>query len=272
MRHVAGTLILTLSALTLPTPALAYKICKVEGPAQKPESCLIHFDEGSVELSAAAVREIEICMEKLNWARELELVGHADACPMDTRTAVKVTGTKVLTSLDTGNSLLAGERVDRVSGIISQTRSAKGKTGGALLYTSNESDSHSTRHDSDDRSVEIRARQQGGGCQWHFVFDGSGSMEGSWSSIANVRYPVGACFHIVVGDGQYCPTSLSGYRPYGATYIYTAVSEQFVGNSTNQGSIVVLSDFDQKDARSQDIQKVNDAVKRGAIKVWMPPR
>ena len=247
--------------------AHAYQICKVEGPTPPREpGCLVHFSEGSVTMDARALREVESCMKQLQWASELELVGHADACRMDVDAAAQRTGTRVVTSRDTGNSILGEGRLSSVSTEISRVRGAYGARGTATLYISNEADESSTGHDSNDRTVEIRSRKLNPGCVWNYVFDGSGSMEQAWPGITGVRYPEGACFHIVIGDGQRCPARLVDYRPYGATYIYSAVAERFL----NKSKVVVLSDFNQPEARAEEISKVSAALRAGKIQVWLP--
>jgi len=251
--------------LAFPEAALAYRVCKVEGPAQKDDSCFVHFGEGKVELDANAQKELIRCLENLDWARELELIGHADACTQDLASALALSDRHYVTSMDTGNSILGETRVDRVGDAISSARRARGYSGSMVLSVSNEADSGSSGHDADDRTVEIRARESKS-CEWNYVFDGSGSMAPIWPTLSSTQYPKGSCFHIVVGDGVRCPGALKDYRPYGATQIYDAVANQFL----DQKNVVVLSDFQQPDARKDDREKVNAAIQAGKIKYWKP--
>jgi hypothetical protein len=243
----------------------AYQVCQVEGPTNRNDSCFVHFREGQVELDTNAQKELVRCLERFNWSRELELIGHADACNQDLAGALALSDRKYWTSVDTGNLVLGETRVRRVADAIGGARASRGFNNGVTLSISNEADNGSNGHDADDRTVEIRVDIPAT-CEWNYVFDGSGSMASVWPTLAATTYPDGSCFHIIVGDGMRCPSTLQGYRPYGATYIYTAVAEKF----TTKPGVVVLSDFDQPDARTTDREKVNAAIKAGKIKYWRP--
>ena len=245
--------------------AHAYQVCEVEGPKPQNDSCFVHFGEGRVDLDAAAKRELIQCLEKFNWPREVELIGHADACTQDLAGALALSDRKYWTSQDTGNSVLGETRASRVASAMASARAERGYNQSMTLQISNEADSGSGGHDADDRTVEIRM-EDSAQCEWNYVFDGSGSMDSVWPSLAATTYPKGSCFFIVVGDGMHCPATLKGYHPYGSTYIYTAVAERF----TNKKGVVVLSDFKQPDARQSDREKVNAAIKAGKIKYWTP--
>ena len=254
-----------LASLAFPELALAYRVCQVEGPAQKADSCFVHFGEGKVDLDANAERELIRCLESLNWARELELIGHADACTQDLASALALSDRRYVTSMDTGNSILGETRVDKVSAAIGAARQTRGYGGSMYLSVSNQADSGSSGHDADDRTVEIRARDSKS-CDLNYVFDGSGSMAPIWPTLSSTQYPLGSCFHIIVSDGVRCPAALKDYRPYGSTQIYDAVANQFL----DKKNVVILSDFQQPDARKDDRDRVNAAIKSGKIKYWKP--
>jgi hypothetical protein len=139
--------------LFVPAPALAYRVCKVEGPALKDDSCFVHFGEGKVALDANAQKELIRCLESLNWSRDLELIGHADACTQDLAQALALSDRRHVTSMDTGNTILGETRVNNVSAAIGTARSARGYSGSMYLSISNEADSGSRGHDADDRTV-----------------------------------------------------------------------------------------------------------------------